>query len=211
MQELVGVPVITVSFDLQSIGESYRFLGDVLGCAEKTEELAQFCDTLIADIQAKAAGIAEADRVPYYYAAAAGGLQTAPAGTNHTEIFELAGGRNVVDLPAETNGRLIVDMERILAWQPDVIITATPALAKAVQKWEYVNAVTANAVYSAPVAPFPWLDAPVSVNRLIGLCWAAETLYPDVYAYDLKAYAQQFYSLFYGYTLTDDEAGALIR
>lgn len=206
----MGVPVLVVSFDLLHIGESYRFAGEVLNCAEKAETLAAFCDALIADVGEKAATIADDARVSFYYTAGGGGLQTSPAGSNHTELIEFAGGINVVDLPAENNGRLKVDMERILAWQPDVIIASTPDILKPVMKWEQVSAVSGGKAYTAPTAPFPWLDAPVSVNRIIGLCWAAETLYPDVYDYDLAAFTREFYSLFYATELTDEAVAALL-
>ncbi|MBE0601889.1 MAG: ABC transporter substrate-binding protein, partial [Firmicutes bacterium] len=210
LQAQTGVPVLVVSFDLLHIGESYRFVGPALTCANKAETLAAFCDALIADIGETSAAIAGDDRVTFYYTAGGAGLQTAPAGSNHTELIEFAGGLNVVNLPAENNGRLKVDMERILAWQPDVIIASTPDILKPVLQWEQVNAVAEGKAYTAPTAPFPWLDAPVSVNRIIGLCWAAETLYPDVYGYDLAAYTKEFYSLFYGADLTDEAVEALL-
>jgi len=211
LQAQMGIPVVTVSFDLTSMGESYRFLGSILGCSEKAETLAAFCDTLIGDIAEKAQTIAAEDQVTFYYTSGGSGLQTSPGGTNHTEMFEFVGGINVVDLPVESNGRLKVDMERILAWDPDVIIASTPAVLKSVLAWDQVQAVTAGKAYSAPTAPFSWLDAPVSVNRLIGLCWAAEALYPDVYQYDLAAYTQEFYSLFYGYDLSPEAVDAMLN
>ncbi len=210
IQAQMGVPVLVVRFDLLHIGESYRFVGDVLDCAEKADLLAAFCDTLIASVEETAATIAEDDRVTFYYTAGGAGLQTSPAGSNHTELIEFAGGINVVDLPAENNGRLKVDMERILSWQPDVIIASTPAILKPVLQWEQVNAVADAKAYTAPTAPFPWLDAPVSINRMIGLCWAAETLYPDVYDFDLSEYTKEFYNLFYGTDLTDEALNALL-
>ena len=210
IQAQMSTPVITISFDLTNLGESYRFLGSLLGIEDQAETLAAFCDTLIADIQVKSETIAPDDQITFYYTSGGNGLQTSPGGTNHTEMFEFTGGVNAVDLPAESNGRLKVDMERILAWNPDVVIAASPAVLSSVLQWEHVNAVTAGASYSAPTAPFSWLDAPVSVNRLIGLCWAAETLYPDVYQYDLEAYAQEFYSLFYRYDLSAEELDSMM-
>ncbi len=210
IQAQTGVPVVVASFDLLSIGESYRFLGGALDCADKAEALAQYCDALIADVGEKAASISEDARVTFYYTSGGAGLQTSPAGTNHTELIEYAGGINVVDLPAESNGRLKADMERILAWQPDVIIASTPEVLKSVLKWENVNAVSNGKAYTAPTIPFAWLDAPVSVNRLIGLYWAAETLYPEVYGYDISACAKEFYSLFYGVDLSDEALADLL-
>lgn len=211
IQAQMQTPVVTVSFDMISIGDSYRFLGTILGCAEQAEVLAEFCDTLLTDIQAKVETIPADEQLTFYYTSGGNGLQTSPSGTNHTEIFELVGAVNVVDLEAESNGRLKVDMERILAWSPDVIITSTPAIYASVAKWASVDAVTAGTFYTAPTVPFSWLDAPVSINRIIGLCWAAETLYPTVYEYDLSAYVQTFYELFYHYTLTPEEIEVMLN
>ena len=217
IQESMGVPVITVSFDITSIGESYRFLGELLGCEDRAEELGTYCDDIIAEISEKAATIAEEDSVTFYYTSGGSGLQTSPGGSSHTEIIELAGGVNVVDLEAESNGRLKVNMEQILVWDPDVIITAPSDTSIDVYSqitadtatWSSVAAVTEGNIYASPVLPFSWLDAPVSVNRVMGLVWAAETLYPDVYDYDINACAKEFYSMFYGCDLTDEQIEAI--
>jgi len=50
----------------------------------------------------------------------------------------------------------------------------------------------------------------VSVNRVVGVFWIAEQLYPDIYDYDLPARVKAFYSLFYGADLTDGQISALI-
>ena len=42
-----------------------------------------------------------------------------------------------------------------------------------------------------------WFDVPPGANRLIGLVWLAEILYPDVFKPDLKREVATFYRLFY--------------
>jgi len=217
IQESMNIPVVTVGFDLETIGESYRFLGELLNCTDRADELGAYCDNIISDVKEKSASIAENDKVTFYYTSGGKGLQTSPGGSSHTEIIELAGGLNVVSLPAESNGRLKVNMEQVLAWNPDVIITApsenggnVSAMITGDSTWGTLDAVKNGKVYSAPAEPFSWLDAPVSVNRIIGICWIAETIYPDVYEYDLNQCAKDFYSLFYSCDLTDKQISSLL-
>ena len=214
IQESMGIPVVVVKFDIKNMGESYRFLGGILGCAEKAESLGAYCDNLVKEVSLVASGISKEKRVTFYYTAGGKGFQTAPSGSTHTEIIEIAGGVNVVDLKAESNGRLTVNMEQVMTWAPDVIIAAaSDSASSSVYKqimsggdtWGKLSAVKNKNVLTAPMLPFSWLDAPVSVNRIIGLVWIAEKLYPEVYKYDIAEYAKEFYSKFYGIDLTNEQ------
>jgi iron complex transport system substrate-binding protein len=49
----------------------------------------------------------------------------------------------------------------------------------------------------APSLPFGWIDFPPSVNRLIGLLWLGQVLYPELFREDLRQEARAFYELFY--------------
>ena len=56
----------------------------------------------------------------------------------------------------------------------------------------------APAVYLAPAAPFGFIDAPPSVNRLAGVIWLSHKLYPQAAKGDLHRQIADFYALFYG-------------
>ncbi len=43
------------------------------------------------------------------------------------------------------------------------------------------------------------------MNQVIGAVWAAESIYPDVYNFDLPKEVREFYSVFYHYELTGAE------
>ena len=45
---------------------------------------------------------------------------------------------------------------------------------------------------------------------MIGAVWAAETIYPDTYNFDLPKEVEEFYSLFYHYELTDSELNEIL-
>ncbi len=219
IQESMGIPVVVVEFDMENLGESYRFLGGILGCAEKAESLGSYCDNLVKEVSLAASGISKENRVSFYYTSGGKGFQTSPSGSTHTEIIEIAGGVNVVNLEAKSNGRLTVNMEQVMTWAPKVIITAASDSASSSvyeqvmsggETWGILSAVKNGNVLTAPSLPFSWLDAPVSVNRIIGLVWIAEKLYPDVYKYDIAECAKEFYSMFYGIDLTDEQLVSIL-
>src|SRR5262249_56738046 len=74
--------------------------------------------------------------------------------------------------------------------------------------WAAVPAVAARRVYLAPRLPFGWIDAPPSINRVIGLRWIAGLLYPDRFPEDIRTVAREFYRLFYR---VEPDDGALDR
>jgi len=104
-------------------------------------------------------------------------------------------------------------LEQIIAWQPDVIITMDRGFydgVKAKPGWNQVRAVTENKVYLAPNLPWGWIDAPPSLNRLIGLTWLLATFYPAEAGVDLRAETRRFYDLFYGVTPSDAQLDRLL-
>jgi len=65
-------------------------------------------------------------------------------------------------------------------------------------------------VYLAPLLPFPWVDSPPSVNRLIGLWWLGRALYPAEFPEDIRVEARTFYSLAYHRTPDDRQLDVLL-
>ncbi len=65
-------------------------------------------------------------------------------------------------------------------------------------------------IYLAPVLPFPWVDFPPSVNRLIGLWWLGQALYPAEFGEDLRAEARAFYTLVYHRAPDEAQLDALL-
>ena len=95
----------------------------------------------------------------------------------------------------------------------DGIVTVDPSFAASVRTdvaWSGIRAVRSNRVYLAPLVPFPWLDAPPSINRLIGLRWLGRILYPDRFAGDLRQETREFYSAFYHRAPDEAQLDALL-
>ncbi len=223
MQNTMGIPVVVADFDLVNCPKTYEFLGDLLQEEKRAKTLSDYCGSLLRNINEIASGIQKEDIVTIYYAQGTDGLQTAPKGSSHSEVIDLVGADNVVELNGGTDGRVTINREQLLIYNPDVIITSYgmenkktgesgfSALINASEEWKLLDAVNANKIYAVPALPFNWLDMPPSVNRLIGLKWLGNLLYPDYYNYDIEEEIKIFYSLFYQKELTQEDVDDLLK
>lgn len=212
LQEQLGIPVIFIKAELTDSGEAYRTLGSLLGAEDAAEELAAYCDETISEAEEKAASISEENRVTVYYGGGEDGLSANPADSSHGEVINLVGGKNVVETDFDS-GANQANMEQLLLWNPDVVIfTEEGAYDTAMQDaaWSSLSAVQNGNVYEVPSIPYNWIDRPPAVNRILGVKWMGNLLYPEVFDYDMVAEAQEFYKLFYRYDLSEDEAKELM-
>lgn len=213
LQEQLGIPVIFIEAELENSGSAYRTLGELLGMEEEANALADYCDETIREAKEKAASIPEEERVTIYYGEDENGLSANPAGTSHTEVLELVGAVNVAEIPNAGKGENQVSMEQMLLWDPDVLLFTPDGaydLANQDAAWSDLSAVKNHRVYEIPSVPYNWIDRPPAVNRILGVKWLGNLLYPEVFDYDMTAEAQEFYRLFYRYELSEDGARELM-
>ncbi|VDC30616.1 ABC transporter substrate-binding protein [Pseudogemmobacter humi] len=205
VQEQSGIPYVLIDGSFAALPGSIRQMGDVLAVPDRAGMLAAYAETTLAETDALLAGIPGDQRPRVYLARGPEGLETAISGSINAEIIERAGGRNVA--AGGAGNVATVSAEQVQAWAPDIIITIDRDFAANVgmmPEWQGIPAVTNGRVYLAPDAPFGFIDAPPSVNRLIGLKWLAHKFFPDRAQGDLRAEVAEFYGLFYG--VTPDEA-----
>lgn len=221
LQQQLGIPVVFAGVDLLTMADSYNFLGELLGMQERTDELAAYVTETLTEVKDKVAGMKEEDKIRVYYAEAAQGLQTDPAGSSHTQILDLLAGINVADVEASSGyGRAEVTVEQLIAWDPDLIIAGFDAgYAEDGAAYDYMQAdsvmkdlraIKSGNIYEVPSAPFSWFDRPPSANMILGVKWTAQILYPDLFHYDLKEETKRFYKLFYFCDLTDAQLDDLL-
>ena len=214
VQELLDIPVVLVGLTLTTTGDTYRFIGELLGEEQRAAELASYSDEVIARAEAIAAQIPEEQRATIYYAEGAKGLYTEPEGSTHTEVFAVAATHNVADMDIQEGyGMSPVSLEQVIAWDPDFIfVESDPAGEMNVHghitesgDWSILQAVKAGQVYQIPHGPFDWLDRPNSVARILGVQWVGDLVYPDLWDLDIKEATQEFYRLFFHYELSDKQ------
>lgn len=219
IEQQTGLPVVMIDGDdLMNLDKAYEFAGKLLNMEKKANELGAYCRETARDVQAKSKTISDNQRVKVYYAEGAAGLETDPKGSSHTATLDIVGGLNVADVAMKGGmGMTPVSLEQVLAWNPDVIIswndTQGGYYSKLLtdSKWQSITAVKNQKVYAVPSGPFNWFDRPPSVNRILGLKWLGNLLYPDVYNYDMAKETREFYKKFYHYDLSDQEIDALLK
>ncbi len=215
IQKQVGIPVIFVEATLDTMSKAYLTLGDILSENDQAEKLSDYCVQTMADAKEKSASIPESKRVKIYYAEGKSGLQTNPAGSIHADVIDMIGAVNVAKIPITSGtGGNEVSIEQILKWAPDAMLFGPNSIYGTVEKdslWKDFSAIKNHKVYEVPDGPYNWMGRPPSINRLIGIKWLGNLLYPDVYQYDMVKEAKDFYTLFYHCTLTDDQANSLLK
>jgi iron complex transport system substrate-binding protein len=208
VQEQTGVPYLLLDGRLDRTAATLRLLGKALGVRERADRIADYIEATEQLLDNHLRDLPAAKRHRVYLAREANGLETGLTGSINTEIIEHAGGINVAERGNLRGGIANVSMEQVIAWAPDTIITwdanffagyGTNPL------WATVPAVVSKRVYLAPRLPFGWIDAPPSINRVIGLKWIARLLYPDRFPEDIRVTAREFFKLFYQ-TEPDDAA-----
>ncbi len=218
LQTQLNIPVIVVLGKMKTYDKTYEFLGEVFGVKERTSQLGTYAKRLVNEVTAISADIAEADKIGVYYARGDDGLETEFAGSPNEEVLSMVGGKNVISVKGDAKSGT-VSIEEIITQNPEVILIGNQGACKntayeAITEsglWDGIAAVDYGRVIGTPQYPFNWFDRPPTVNRLIGLVWLAEKLYPDIYEYDLSAEITEFFRLFYGVEVTEDDISKLME
>ena len=200
VQEQTGLPYLLLDGRLERTAASLGMLGTALGIPERARAIARYVVETEATLDTGLQDLPESARRRVYLARQPNGLETGLTGSINTEIIERAGGINVAQRAAGRGGIANVSIEQVVAWAPDTIITWDANFFASYASdpvWATVPAVANKRVYLAPRLPFGWIDAPPSINRIIGLRWIAGLLYPDRFPEDIRTTARTFIKLFY--------------
>jgi len=211
----LGIPIVFVSFEtLSEYPEALAFLGKVLNREERTKRLAAYCRGTLNEIGKSVKAIPPSRRPTVYYAEDTDGLSTECTGSPHAQLIDLTGAKNVHRCkPKDTMGMEAISLEKVILYNPDVIIVKERAFYDKVFKdprWRLMKAVRTGRVYLIPSVPFNWFDRPPSFMRFIGVQWLMGCLYPDDYRKDIVREARAFYGLFVGVNPTEDEMRKVI-
>lgn len=214
-QKFGEIPVLDIEGDnnLTTITSSIKYMGTVLGKQNKSDELINFYNNVLNQVNNTVATIPDSQKKKVYYAKGSDGLSTFAPGSPQTQLINICGGINVVQAPVQKGG-MGVSMELILEWNPDVIITSDPQFYSKIYSnslWQNINAVKSKQVYLTPESPFNWFESPPGANTIIGIPWTAKVLYPDKFKdLDLKGLTKEFYADFYHYNLTDENVSSIL-
>lgn len=213
VQDQTGVPYVLIDGRFANSLAALRLFGEVLDARTRADTLAQYCARVFAEVDRAVASVAPDKRPRVYLARGPRGLETGNRGSINTEILERAGAINVVDGGREGGGLLNVSLEQVIAWNPGTIVTLDPTFfagVKGMAGWKEVEAVRRGRVYLSPRLPFGWIDAPPSINRLIGLQWLSRLLMPDAFSGAMRDVTRDFFRLFYQVEPSDADLDRLL-
>ena len=148
------------------------------------------------------------------YGTGATGLACNAAGSSQADVIDLVGAVNAIVPEEVTNrgGGTTVSLEEVYVCDPDVILLTAGGPYDEVQtnEWSELTAVKNGAYYEIPNLPYNWMSSPPSVNRVLGVWWLGNLLYPALYDYDMTEVAQEFYRLFWHDDLSAEEAADML-
>lgn len=212
LQDQTQIPSVFVYSDLKNMPETYRKLGELLGRAERGEELAQFCERVYNRTLSIMEQVGD-NKVNCLYVLGEEGLNVIASGSYHAELLDLlTNNLAVVDNPLSKGTGNEVSMEQIAIWNPDFIVfgpNSIYATVKDNETWGQISAIANDNYVEVPSTPHNWMSMPPSVQRYLGLIWLTAELYPDYCDYDVKAEITEYFKLFYGCDLTDEQYDAI--
>jgi iron complex transport system substrate-binding protein len=213
VQSQTGIPYVLIDGSFAATAASLRLIAEILGKPERGAMLAAYAEKTFALVDAVLGRVPADKRPRVYLARGPEGLETGGRGSINTEIIERVGAVNVAEGLGGRSNTANASLEQLIAWQPETIVTLDRAFFLSVKSkpgWPEVKAVKEGRVYLAPSLPWGWIDAPPSVNRLIGLRWLLTIFYPAEAGLDLRAETRAFFELFYGVSVDAPQLDRLL-
>ncbi|MBR6738537.1 MAG: ABC transporter substrate-binding protein [Oscillospiraceae bacterium] len=208
LQRQTLIPSVFISATLETMPETYRKLGKLLGREERGEELAQFCEKVYERTMSIMEQVGD-NKVSCLYVLGEEGLNVIAATSYHAELLDmLTNNLAVVDNPLGKGTGNEVTMEQISVWNPDFVIFGAGSIYSTVKEretWSQLKAIDNGDYIEVPDTPHDWMGMPPSVQRYLGMIWLTAELYPEYCDYDVKSEIAEYYKLFYGCDLTDEQ------
>ena len=212
-----GLTAVRVGFsDMNGLMQTVNLTAEVLGTQgayERAQKYNAYMQKNLKLIEERLKDLPDSERPKVMHIGSGTKVQNVSgSGIVIDEWIKIAGGQNVA---ADQKGMKDVSMEQITAYAPEVIIIGGDASAKGVQTiksdaaWKDVPAVKNDKVIRNPYGTFNW-DR-YSTEEALQVLWAAKTLHPQKFAdIDMVKETQEFYSTFFGYSLSADDAQRIL-
>lgn len=215
LQDQINIPTIFIEANLKNMSETYKKLGELFGNTKETEELSAYCQRILEMADTARSSLKESEQKSIYYATGNAGLNTNAKGSFHAQVIDEIGAKNAVtgvDVVSKGGGT-VISMEQLVQWQPDYILADSKDvydLIKKDQSWQELTAVKEGNVYQVPSAPYNFMGSPPSVNRIIGIEWLGQLVYPDHYQLKIEDEIKEFYKLFYHIEPTTEQIKSIL-
>lgn len=207
LQDKTRIVSVHIDGTITTMPEVYRKLGKLLGKEERAEELAVYCEKILAQTDEVMKKVGD-NKVKALYVTGEDGLSVLANGTYHAEIFDmLTTNVAVIDGPARKGTGNEVSIEQIALWNPEYMIFAPGSIyssAKERDVFKELSAITEGKYLEVPCGPYNWMGSPPSVQCYLSMIWLTSELYPEYCDFDAEAEIKEYYRLFYDFELTDE-------
>ena len=208
LQKQTLIPSVFLSTSLETMPETFRTLGRLLDKEEKGEELARFCEETYNRTLSVMEQVGD-KKVKALYVLGEDGLNVIATSSYHAELMDLlTENLAVVENPISKGSGNAVTMEQIALWDPEFVVFGPDSIYATVEDrspWNQITAIVNGNYVEVPELPDNWMSMPPSVQRYLGLIWLTAVLYPEYCDYDVKTEILEYYRLFNGCELTDEQ------
>ncbi|NVN92120.1 MAG: ABC transporter substrate-binding protein [Desulfuromonadales bacterium] len=206
----LGIPyAYATAASLSDYPDVFLFLGRFLNREKRAKKLSDYSRRVLSSVDAAVKRVPEGKRPKVYYAEGVDGLQTECDDSIHVELLKRAGDTDVHRCHTASHmGMEKISLEQIMIDDPDVILVQEKLFFEKVFKdpaWQRIRAVRQGKVFLIPRTPFNWFDRPPSFMRILGLQWVTNLLYPKEYPLDVIREAREFYRLFLGVEVSEQD------
>lgn len=219
--QLVELGVPTVGFSttvaggntIETVNGWVELLGAVLGEELQADAIISYGRDIEAMVKERVATVPEEERKTSLILANYNPSAITAAGNTFGQYWLSTIG--TLDVATEIDAPVSpVNLEQIYAWDPDIIFlnsfsafTADDILNSTAvegQDWSGLSAVKSGEVYKMPLGMYYWF--PPCSDTPLALEWLAKTTYPELFEdIDMDAEIKDYYSAYYGVTLTDED------
>lgn len=212
LSEQTGIPFVHITATLSSMDDTYTRLGDLLQRPDEAQDLSDYCNTTWQQLTALSESV---DKASVLYCIGQEGLNVIAKDSYHSEAIDLmTNNLAVVENPSMRGSGNEVDMEQLLAWNPDVILFGPGDVYETVLEdptWQDLTAMQTGHTAESPFGPYCWMGNPPSVQVLLGMLWMGKILYPEQADYDLYEEVHAYYERFYHCDLTQSQYDDLTK
>lgn len=214
LQEQLGIPCVHIETSLETYGDAYATLGELLGRQDRASELSSYCTKAYDEVSGVVSALGDGDRVQVAYLLGDSGLNAIAKGSFQGTVVDLVATNAVVldDVSGSGQGQE-VNLEQIAAFDPQMIVFGPNSIYGSVGSdpaWANISAIKGGNYYQVPGSPYNWLSSPPSVNQVLGMQWLARICYPQKFQGSVEDLAKDYYKTFYSHELTDAEVQTLL-
>ncbi len=205
----------TINEFLDNFKRQVFFFGDLLGPDAKTraDKYCQYFDRKLNRILTKTSKIDKKERPTVYYGGRGGDPLASQGKASFMHwITEVSGGTFLPE--ALDNNFTEVNMERVLSWDPDIILASGWGNAAESMKkdpnWASMRSVKSGRLHVIPNGTFAW-DLASGESVLLAI-YLAKIFHPDLFGdWDMAGETKTFYSEVYGKRITNEDTERILK